>query len=161
MGRPLGSKNKATRSPKVVLTCEMCGASFQRYPSQIKRPNQGRFCSHSCARSSPHVNRPRGETHPGWLDGNSSYRQRALEHYGAYCSECGYDKHLSLLDVHHKDFKRTDHRLANLVVLCIRCHMERHLEHGHLLRGGRGVHELRNDAEQAGTQERIPFGRSS
>lgn len=145
MGRPKGSKNK-THIAKVELTCEHCGVGFERYPSQIARPGQGRFCSGPCQRRGTAPERRRfGVDHPRWR-GGTEYRRRAFEAFGERCRECGYDQHVELLWVHHKDFKgrkeRQDHSLENLEVLCIRCHLEKHLEARHPIseQGSREIH---------------------
>src|SRR5438045_2501033 len=50
-------------------------------------------------------------------------RKRALEAYGATCQDCGWDKIVNVLQVHHIDKNRNNHDLANLAVLCPTCHM--------------------------------------
>lgn len=59
------------------------------------------------------------------------YREKAFQAKGKSCEECGYSKHEELLWVHHKNFVprklQTDHSIENLEVLCIRCHLEKHL----------------------------------
>lgn len=143
MARPKGSRNKTVRVPKVKRTCLNCGVEFERYASCIKRPDQGRYCSNACKFSSGRPTALRGDKHPNWKGGGSTYRSRALRHYGAFCADCGYDEYVTLLDVHHRDFAHVDHALANLIVLCVRCHMERHIKAGQLLAGMRGSRELR------------------
>lgn len=75
-----------------------------------------------------------GEDHPRWNGGKASYRRRALREKGAACEECGYDEHSELLWVHHENLKpsatQDDHSIENLEVLCIRCHLEKHIETG-------------------------------
>jgi 5-methylcytosine-specific restriction endonuclease McrA len=66
----------------------------------------------------------------GYKNGAHGFRKRALEHYGCKCQKCGYDKYVSVLDVHHKDYDRTNNELDNLEVLCVRCHIEKHIEDG-------------------------------
>jgi len=63
-----------------------------------------------------------------YKNGSGGYRKKALEHYGCKCQECGYDKYISVLDVHHKDYDRSNNEIENLVVLCVRCHIEIHIE---------------------------------
>jgi len=44
MGRPLGSINKK-HIAKISLVCIVCDKEFKRFPSEVIKPNQGRFCS--------------------------------------------------------------------------------------------------------------------
>jgi 5-methylcytosine-specific restriction endonuclease McrA len=126
VGRPKGSLNKS-HVALIDKECGHCGIAFTVLPSKAGR----KFCSRPCSyegRTRGWVKR--GTEHPLWKDGRASYRDRAIAEYGAVCCECGYDKHVELLQVHHKDFARTDHSLPNLEVLCVRCHLERHVEAG-------------------------------
>lgn len=103
------------------------------------RPREKYFCSLSCGakyyyKSHPELkdklkkNLPRGEKHPSWK-GGKDYRKKAFEYYGKRCSVCGYNKFENLLWVHHKDFQKRNinNNIKNLQVLCIRCHLEKHL----------------------------------
>jgi len=142
---------------KVQLQCELCGKGFERYASRVKRPGQGRFCSSECQRKGTTPERKRfGEAHAHWRGGSGSYRDRALRAYGEACQICGYDRFRELLWVHHKDFssrpKQHDHSLENLEVLCIRCHLEKHIE----AEGG-----LRNSALRQSGAESVDVSKSS
>ena len=104
------------------VVCAGCGTVFSAH-----RCHRRRFCSRQCSDAGRVKTVHRGEAHPQWK-GGTDYRRRALQAHGAYCHSCGYDKEPTLLWVHHKDFSRSNHDLENLVVLCIRCHLELHLE---------------------------------
>ena len=117
---------------KVARVCEWCGVVFKVYQCHLDRDVAGKFCSRACSDKGRVKNNPRGAAHPQWK-GGTDYRRRALEHYGRSCRYCGYDRELSLLWVHHKDFSRDNHDIENLEVLCIRCHLELHLERNHAL----------------------------
>ena len=54
--------------------------------------------------------------------GPSNYRAYALRERGQACEVCGWRKRPDTLEVHHVDGNRNDNRLANLQVLCARCH---------------------------------------
>lgn len=132
MGRPKGSKNK-THIEKWRGTCEVCGTEFERYYSQVSRDGWGRFCSVSCQRKGTAEQRKRfGPDHAKWNGGSGTYRERALRERGRRCEQCGYDKYERLLWVHHLNLKsrseQDDHSIENLRVLCIRCHLEKHIE---------------------------------
>lgn len=63
----------------------------------------------------------------GWFDLEQSeapttYRVRAMKEYGAFCTQCGYDKDPKMLDVDHIDSNRKNNALENLQVLCVWCH---------------------------------------
>jgi 5-methylcytosine-specific restriction endonuclease McrA len=59
---------------------------------------------------------------------------------GLACEKCGYDgkEYPSLIWVHHRDFKGKtgSNEIDNLEVLCIRCHLEKHLAIGAKWGGG-------------------------
>ena len=55
-----------------------------------------------------------------------AYRNKAIDHYGAKCQRCGYDKCISAIHVHHKNRNREDNDMSNLEVLCMNCHAEEH-----------------------------------
>lgn len=139
MGRPKGSKNKKPKAEKVWLNCKWCRGRFWVYPSRFRQHSgSGQYCSHQCSVEATVDLRKRcGEKHHAWKGGSGSYRERALRHYGAQCQKCGYKKYKKLLWVHHTNCKprneQDEHELAKLRVLCIRCHLEEHLEtHGTL-----------------------------
>ena len=51
---------------------------------------------------------------------------RLMEERGKKCESCGYNKY-EILQVHHKNRKRTDNRMGNLEIICPNCHYEEHL----------------------------------
>ena len=56
-----------------------------------------------------------------WL----KFRQEALEHYGKKCADCGTEH--AKFDVHHLSYNRLGREeLADVVVLCHKCHKLRH-----------------------------------
>jgi 5-methylcytosine-specific restriction endonuclease McrA len=55
----------------------------------------------------------------GWKRARALARQRAAGH----CEQCGGTTNL---DTHHKDFSKTNHDPANLIVLCRSCHKLAH-----------------------------------
>jgi hypothetical protein len=53
-------------------------------------------------------------------------RELALEHYGSACLLCGYDN-TDDVNVHHRTYERLGkERLADLTVLCRKCHATYH-----------------------------------
>jgi uncharacterized Fe-S cluster-containing MiaB family protein len=113
------AKSKAT-----VTNCAYCGKKVTRRLHQFKRSKSGNvFCSRSCATSYNNSVHKQYNNHPNFVDGNSTYRRRALEYYGARCTVCGYDIE-ETLEVHHRNGNRQDNRIENLDVLCPTHHKE-------------------------------------
>jgi 5-methylcytosine-specific restriction endonuclease McrA len=51
---------------------------------------------------------------------------RLLKERGGYCERCNYSKY-EVLQVHHKNRKRTNNNIENLEIICPNCHYEEHL----------------------------------
>jgi hypothetical protein len=66
--------------------------------------------------------------------GLSADGARAIRDAAGRCESCDGDGSESRLDVHHRNGDKRDQRLANLAVLCHRCHMRLHSEQGDLRR---------------------------
>jgi 5-methylcytosine-specific restriction endonuclease McrA len=50
-----------------------------------------------------------------------NYRKLAFEHYPPICAHCGFGVP-EVLEVAHLDGRRSNNKLANLVILCPNCH---------------------------------------
>jgi hypothetical protein len=109
----VGVNNPNWKGGKSTFVCERCGAIFQRYDSNIRRPGQRLFCSHDCL---IHGRRIDGDgyiiiykpDHPyatkrGMV---SEHRLVMEEHLGRYLTN--NEK------VHHKNGNRQDNRIENL-----------------------------------------------
>ena len=76
-----------------------------------------------------------GASNPMWEDGRATIpyargwtqtaKQQAWERAGHRCEICQCDKPC---DTHHKDFRKDNHALSNLQVLCRKCHKGLHAE---------------------------------
>src|SRR3990167_9748010 len=76
-----------------------------------------------------------GHLNPMWEDGRTEIpyargwtrkvKQLAWQRVGHRCEICGSDKPR---DTHHKDFRKDNHALENLQVLCRKCHKKLHIE---------------------------------
>lgn len=102
-GRPL--------VPKITKTCPVCSSQFKTEP---RNDSEQVTCSRSCS-----------NTYFRTKEGASTYRERALRHYGEKCASCGFTNLLAL-EVHHIDKNRDNNSLDNLVVLCANCHRITH-----------------------------------
>ena len=105
-----------------TVNCGMCSKAIRRSGFQLRKSRTGVFfcsveCKHEWQRENP----------PHWVNGNASYRRRALKYYGAVCQICGYDEHPGAIVAHHLNENREDNRLENLRVLCKNCHALVHL----------------------------------
>lgn len=101
--------------------CTTCHKEIIRTPSSLKRCKNGNvFCSRSCAIT---YNNKYSGVKRNYVDGKRVYRKRALEFYGERCTICGYDIK-RVLEVHHRDFNRSNNDLSNLDVLCPTHHTE-------------------------------------
>ena len=77
-----------------------------------------------------------GEKNPMWENGRAQIpyargwarkvKQLAWDRAGGRCELCQSDKPC---DTHHKDFRKDNHDLENLQVLCRKCHKRLHAEH--------------------------------
>lgn len=52
-------------------------------------------------------------------------KQRLLKEFGMVCQRCSYDKY-EILQVHHKDRRRSNYEINNLELICPNCHYEEH-----------------------------------
>lgn len=125
---------RAAPSKKVSRKCFGCGSDFEVYPSVLKSPGGGTYCSRSCRDK----NRT-GKAHPQYLTGSASdkrgpnwqsQKRKALARDGRTCQACGTTESeiQTPLQVHHiepfrkfKDFREAN-VLTNLVTLCPKCH---------------------------------------
>ena len=118
--RACSSKNGLRR---VQATCSVCGTEFERRdrPSRISKSSL-EFCSRKCKDLAQRLDSGVDLQPSHYKDGNAAYRQRALRHYGAKCSVCGYSESPQMLDVDHIDNDRANNAIKNLQVVCVWCH---------------------------------------
>lgn len=119
------------RKPKPPnLTCAYCQAPFYRNATKRRKSKSGLFfcCKNHkdlASRLSFGLTKIQ-PSHYGLGNGIYAYRRNAIEHYGAACQNCNYNKIVEVLEVHHIDRDRTNNTLTNLRVLCPTCHDETH-----------------------------------
>src|SRR5262249_52526430 len=82
--------NKGQQKREVII-CARCQKPFERIPSHSHRSKTGLlFCSRKCKDEAQSLEGGIEELQPDhYGDGVSSYRQRAIAHYGAVCKMCG------------------------------------------------------------------------
>ena len=122
-----GQKVSASKIPNV--TCSYCGKKFYKKKSQMKNSKSGLFFC--CREHKDFAQRIGGITEimpPHYNTGSSNYRKKALKTFINKCNRCGYNKYLTLLQVHHIDRNRTNSNTNNLEILCPTCHYEEHYE---------------------------------
>jgi len=107
--------------------CSICGKKIWRAPRKIKHSKSGKFfCNKSCQtlwRNKVYS----GPNHPLWKGGYyQEYRSFFLQSgVTQKCKLCG-NEDKRVLVVHHKDKKRNNNKVKNLIWLCLNCH---HLIH--------------------------------
>lgn len=107
----------------VNLICKNCGKSHKKLRVVVEVYGRGMFCCKKCytefsakqfiLKATP-----------------SSYRSNAWRYYPKRCCDCGYDKDLRCLVVHHIDGNRKNGNIDNLCIVCHNCHCIRHLNMG-------------------------------
>lgn len=111
------------------VPCNYCKKPLWRTPSNKAKHN---YCNAKCRYLKIGLSPGKGESHHNWNGGHSTYRKRALDHYGAKCSneKCPLTR-LKLkiprlmLDVDHRNSDRSNNKLRNLQVLCVWCHIHK------------------------------------
>jgi hypothetical protein len=112
-----------TQQNRVAFTCATCGTQFQRPKSTLRKSKTGHyFCSRVCKDKAQAIGGIEAMQPAHYGIAVNNYRIRALRHYGAKCSNCGYDAHSQMLDVDHIDSDHANNALENLQVLCVWCH---------------------------------------
>ncbi len=118
--------HKGLRKGKFV-ECDTCGKEAWKRPKALKHSKSGKFfCSKSCQtlwRNSYYS----GPKHPNWKGGDNIGYKKLLVKSGikSICKICRL-KDQRILIVHHKDKNNKNHKVDNLIWLCLNCH---HLVH--------------------------------
>lgn len=109
---------------RVMLRCAKCDNLFERLASgTYESKSKFFFCSRKCKDLAQRLNSSFDTMRPEhYGTGTSCYRDIAFRHYPKKCSQCGYDKYESVLEIHHKDRNRKNNHYSNLEVLCPTCH---------------------------------------
>jgi hypothetical protein len=113
---------KIAKRRQVKLVCSTCKKKFNRQRARLKNSRSGYyFCGRICKEVAQSLGGIEA-IQPDHYGSGRKYRNRALKLLGKKCSKCGYDTHVKMLDVHHRDSDRSNNVIKNLVVLCVWCH---------------------------------------
>lgn len=114
-------KNNFEKSKKTVneVYCKACNNLLRRTNNEIKRSKKGLFfCNNTC--KNKYIS-----TYCRWDDVPDSFRRRKKKIYEASnnsCQNCGYNKDIRMIDIHHINGNHQDNRWSNLSCLCVWCH---------------------------------------
>lgn len=120
-------RNIKPKTPNVK--CSYCNKEFYLNSSKKKNSKSGLFF---CCREHKDIAQRIGgieaimPPHYGTSSGLWSYRKKALEILPNECFICGYNKHKSLLQIHHKDMNRKNNHPSNWEIFCPTHHLEWH-----------------------------------
>lgn len=140
-GQPMSAKSE---------TCRACSVPYERTPERCQKMSEllmGKPKPWLRGRKRPEQSQKmkdwwtperRAKKRQEMLRRNPNARYHGLSCKGArrlrkalgHCERCGSDGSDSRLDVHHCNGDKQDQSLANLIVLCHRCHMQVHAERG-------------------------------
>ena len=102
------------------MVCNYCSKEYYVRSSRAETKTGLHFCCRECKDNAQRIDSNIKEAQlEHYKDGYSTYRERAIKKYGAFCEICNYDE---ILDVHHIDKNRKNNKINNLIVLCPNCH---------------------------------------
>jgi len=114
-------RRKKKRRGKRKRYCAHCGKDIFHTVSRLRANTSGLYyCSDKCAALSAEIAAKPNTKNPSI--GRAAYRKRAFEIYDHECEICGYDEHIEVLEVHHRDGNRKNGADGNLQLLCPTCH---------------------------------------
>lgn len=112
---------------RVTLYCSLCSKEFEKVKSALKKSKSGLyFCTRKCKDKAQRLEGIKEIQPPHYGTGKSSYREIAFRNFDSKCNKCGYDEHIKILEVHHKDRNRDNNNLDNLEIICPNCHRLEH-----------------------------------
>lgn len=121
-----------TLSNCIQTECAWCHKPIQIKISQHKRCKSGlHFCSSECHGLASRLEGGLTEVMPAqYGNGSGQYTYRKLfttEEMFCHVPGCGYNRHPSVIVVHHLDGNRKNNVKSNLLPVCCNCHEEIHL----------------------------------
>lgn len=115
----------------VKRKCDNCGSEFVRKPSSLLKSKSGLlFCTRRCKDEAQRMGKHNAILRPrSHKDGSRAYRAIAFRNHPLRCNRCGYETHIGVLRVHHRDRNRRNNFPENLEILCPTCHEVDHFLH--------------------------------
>lgn len=121
------SANRQRSAPTPNCTCSTCGADLYRSPSRLRASKSGhQFCNRACKEMAQRIGGIKEIQPPHYGTVFNDYRVIAKRNLKHECFNCGYDRHIEVLEVHHLNMDHSDNRLDNLAFACPTCHNEIH-----------------------------------
>jgi hypothetical protein len=118
LGMCVGCYNRKYKSDNWGRMLELGRSFYHRNKIRISEKNRSRYRDDPLYRLTIRRIAFRSK-----YDGNGIV---VLERSGYACEICGYSKMSSVLEIHHKDWDRSNNDLGNLQVCCPTCHKEQH-----------------------------------
>ena len=123
------SSNRPRTPKQPNHKCSRCTKLFYRPKSKSdeRQTKHGfLFCSRKCKDNSQRIGGIKEIQPKHYGTSTADYRALAFANLLNQCARCGFDKHLKVLEVHHKDRNRSNNQLENLEILCPTCHTIEH-----------------------------------
>lgn len=113
------------RYNRIKTICNFCSKAVIRTESRVNRNKTGNYFCDLICRQKFGLNKKAIV---------KDCRQQAARYFGLVddwkCSNCGYQKCKTAIEVHHKDRDKLNNAKGNLILLCANCHIENHYNAG-------------------------------
>jgi len=109
-------QHASQRIPPVKCFCQWCNKEFYLPKYLVKNR---KYCSWECFQGAQGSEEMMGFNHPNFRNGLGIYKSLARKNLLAECKMCNSKSNLI---IHHKDKKRFNNKISNLVFLCRSCH---------------------------------------
>jgi hypothetical protein len=128
LGVAKNHKERYSQINQPNVECAYCQKPFYIKESRKSTSKSGLFfCSREHKDLAQRIEFGLVEIHPDHYNkGERNYRLIALRNLPNHCNRCGYERNISVLQVHHKDRNRSNSSIENLEILCANCHAEEH-----------------------------------
>ena len=131
----ISCSSKRERKAKTSnMFCAFCGVGFYRPDSKKNKSKSGLyFCCREHKDLAQQIKSGFNQIQPdhyGTGNGEYNYREKVFEVKEKKCEGCGYNDHVEILEVHHKERDRSNNEIENLEILCPNCHMWEHYQNG-------------------------------
>lgn len=118
------SNSARRRDPVPNVVCACCNKEFHLSQSKQDQSKSGLFF---CCREHKDRSQRIGGIKAIQPDHyGTGYKALAWNNFPHNCNRCGYDEHVKILEVHHRDHDHSNNVLENLELLCPNCHAIEH-----------------------------------